>query len=141
MQNTEINMENMTEIKDSKIKEMRTMENRFKSVRNEYIKDQYKNSFICDMDTVSNILNNYEHKSDEIVKNKIDYQRMNMNVFLQETIINLLWNCVGELVTIETSSQVDLAHKIEDEIIPFINNYKYLEYESIEEMKKEEGDK
>ena len=113
------------------------MKNRFKSVRNEYIKDQWDNSFICDMNTASRILNEYEHKADEIVKDKIDYQLMNTHMFLQETIINVLRDCVFEMVTIESMSQIELAKKIEDELIPFIENRKYLEYESLEEMKEE----
>ena len=116
------------------------MENRFKSVRNEYIKDQWLNSFICDMDTASRRLNEYEHKADEIVKNKVEYREMNTRVFLQETIVNLLWQCASELVTIESMSQVELAHKIEDEIIPFITDYKYEEYESLEEEKQDKSE-
>lgn len=113
------------------------MNQRYESIENRYIKDRWNDSFICDMNTASRILNEYEHESDEIVKNKIDYKSMNTNLFLQDVIVETLFNCVFEMTTIESMSQIELAHKIENEIIPFIQNYNYLEYESLEEMKGE----
>lgn len=83
------------------------------------------------MNTASRILNEYEHESDEIVKNKIDYKSMNTNLFLQDVIVKTLFDCVFEMRTIESMSQIELADKIENEIIPFIQNYDYLEYAKI----------
>lgn len=117
------------------------MNQRYKPIKNKYIKDQWDNSFICDMNTASRILNEYEHECDEIVENKIDYKSMNTNVFLQDTIVKILFDCVFEMTTIESMSQIELADKIENEIIPFIQNYNYYEYESVEEMKGENNEK
>ena len=117
------------------------MNQRYKSIENRYIKDRWNDSFICDMNTASRILNEYEHKCDEMVEDKIDYKSMNVNSFLQDTIINILFDCAFEMKTIESMRQIELAHKIEDELIPFIQNYNYLEYESVEEMKGEDNEK
>lgn len=111
------------------------MNQRYKPIENKYIKDQWNDSFICDMNTASRILNEYEHESDEIVKSKINYKSTNVNLFLQDVIVEILFDCVFEMTTIESTSQIELADKIENEIIPFIQNYNYYEYESVEEMK------
>lgn len=104
------------------------MNQRYKPIENRYIKDQWNNSFICDMNTASRILNEYEHECDEIVESKIDYKSTNTNLFLQDVIVKILFDCVFEMRTIESMSQIELADKIENEIIPFIQNYDYLEY-------------
>ena len=66
---------------------------------------------------------------------QLEEENDNMNLFIKQTIEPLLFNCVFELDTIESMSQVELARKIEDEIIPFIQDFKYLKYESLEEEK------
>jgi hypothetical protein len=68
---------------------------------------------------------------------KLEEENDNMNLFIKQTIEPLLRECVFELNTIETMSQVELAMKIEDEIIPFIQDFKYLKYESLEEEKQD----
>ena len=68
---------------------------------------------------------------------KLESENDNMNLFIKQTIEPLLFNCVFELNTIESMSQVELANKIEDEIIPFIQDFKYLKYESPEEEKQD----
>ena len=68
---------------------------------------------------------------------QLEEENDNMNLFIKQTIEPLLFNCVFELNTIETMSQVELAEKIEDEIIPFIQDFKYLKYESLEEEKQD----
>ena len=68
---------------------------------------------------------------------KLEEANDNMNLFIKQTIEPLLFNCVFELNTIESMSQVELANKIENEIIPFIQNFKYLKYESPEEEKQD----
>ena len=78
------------------------------------------------MNTASRILNEYEHECDEIVKSKIDYKSTNTNLFLQDVIVKILFDCAFEMKTIESMSQVELADRIENEIIPFIQNYGYI---------------
>ena len=68
---------------------------------------------------------------------QLEEEKDNMNLFIKQTIEPLLFNCVFELNTIESMSQVELAEKIEDEIIPFIQDFKYLKYESLEEEKQD----
>ena len=102
------------------------MNQRYKPIKNRYIKDQWNDSFICDMNTASRILNEYEHECDEIIKSKIDYKSTNTNSFLQDVIVRILFDCVFEMTTIESTSQIELADKIENKIIPFIQNYGYL---------------
>ena len=68
---------------------------------------------------------------------QLEEENDNMNLFIKQTIEPLLFNCVFELNTIETMSQVELAEKIEEEIIPFIQDFKYLKYESPEEEKQD----
>ena len=70
----------------------------------------------------------------------VDLLNDNMNLFIKQTIEPLLFNCVFELDTIESMSQVELARKIEDEIIPFIQDFKYLKYESPEEEKQDKSE-
>lgn len=71
---------------------------------------------------------------------KLEEANDNMNLFIKQTIEPLLFNCVFELNTIESMSQVELANKIENEIIPFIQNFKYLKYESPEEEKQDKSE-
>jgi len=71
---------------------------------------------------------------------KLEEANDNMNLFIKQTIQPLLFNCVFELNTIESMSQVELAKKIEDEIIPFIQDFKYLKYESPEEEKQDKSE-
>ena len=71
---------------------------------------------------------------------KLEEANDNMNLFIKQTIEPLLFNCVFELNTIESMSQVELANKIENEIIPFIQNFKYLKYESPEEEKQDQSE-
>jgi len=68
---------------------------------------------------------------------RLEEENDNMNLFIKQTIEPLLFNCVFELNTIESMSQVELAMKIEEEIIPFIQDFKYLKYESPEEEKQD----
>ena len=68
---------------------------------------------------------------------QLEEENDNMNLFIKQTIEPLLLECVFELNTIESMSQVELAEKIEDEIIPFIQDFKYLKYESLEEEKQD----
>ena len=70
---------------------------------------------------------------------QLEEENDNMNLFIKQTIEPLLFNCVFELDTIESMSQVELARKIEDEIIPFIQDFKYLKYESLEEEKQDKS--
>ena len=89
-----------------------------------------------------------EQHSKDIVKigeqkttiSQLEEENDNMNLFIKQTIEPLLFNCVFELNTIESMSQVELAEKIEDEIIPFIQNFKYLKYESLEEEKQDKSE-
>ena len=71
---------------------------------------------------------------------RLEEENDNMNLFIKQTIEPLLFNCVFELNTIESMSQVELANKIEDEIIPFIQDFKYLKYESPEEEKQDKSE-
>lgn len=71
---------------------------------------------------------------------KLEEANDNMNLFIKQTIEPLLFNCVFELNTIESMSQVELAEKIENETIPFIQNFKYLKYESPEEEKQDKSE-
>ena len=68
---------------------------------------------------------------------QLEEENDNMNLFIKQKIEPLLFNCVFELNTIESMSQVELAEKIEEEIIPFIQDFKYLKYESPEEEKQD----
>ena len=71
---------------------------------------------------------------------QLEGENDNMNLFIKQTIEPLLFNCVFELDTIESMSQVELSRKIEDEIIPFIQDFKYLKYESPEEEKQDKSE-
>ena len=71
---------------------------------------------------------------------KLEEANDNMNLFIKQTIEPLLFNCVFELNTIESMSQVELANKIENEIIPFVQDFKYLKYESPEEEKQDQSE-
>ena len=71
---------------------------------------------------------------------RLEEENDNMNLFIKQTIEPLLWDCVFELNTIESMSQVELAEKIENEIIPFIQEFKYLKYESLEEEKQDKSE-
>ena len=73
----------------------------------------------------------------KITISRLEEENDNMNLFIKQTIEPLLFNCVFELNTIESMSQVELAKKIEEEIIPFIQDFKYLKYESLEEEKQD----
>ena len=89
-----------------------------------------------------------ERHSKDIVKigeqkatiSQLEEENDNMNLFIKQTIEPLLFDCVFELNTIESMSQVELAEKIEDEIIPFIQDFKYLKYESLEEEKQDKSE-
>ena len=70
---------------------------------------------------------------------RLEEENDNMNLFIKQTIEPLLFNCVFELDTIGSMSQVELARKIENEIIPFIQDFKYLKYESLEEEKQDKS--
>ena len=72
--------------------------------------------------------------------NRLEEENDNMNLFIKQTIEPLLFDCVFELSTIESMSQVELAKKIENEIIPFIQDFKYLKYESLEEAKQDKSE-
>ena len=82
----------------------------------ELVDDSMVDKILSD-DIIIEIQNTLEHKADEIVKDKIDYEKDNMVSFIHEIIEPLLWDCAAEMVTIESMSQIELAHKIEDEII------------------------
>lgn len=71
---------------------------------------------------------------------KLEDANDNMNLFIKQTIQPLLSDCAFELVTIESMSQIELAEKIENEIIPFIQDFKYLKYESLEEEKQDKSE-
>lgn len=71
---------------------------------------------------------------------KLEEANDNMNLFIKQTIQPLLSDCAFELVTIESMSQIELAKKIEKEIIPFIQDFKYLKYESLEEEKQDKSE-
>ena len=71
---------------------------------------------------------------------QLEEENDNMNLFIKQTIEPLLLDCVFELNTTESMSQVELAEKIEDEIIPFIQDFKYLKYESPEEEKQDKSE-
>ena len=124
-----------------------------------FIKDTIDDCYYYTQDMLVELLNDYEdkltayktimdkelHSNPElkrrvgtIISDKLEEERDNMSLFLIETILPLLKDCVFELQTIETMSQVELAERIEEEVIPFIREYKYLQYESIEEMKENE---
>lgn len=98
-----------------------------------FIKDNFMESYICTPEIACEMLNDYEHKMEKLVKDRSDYEKDNMNCFIQGIIEPLLWDCVAELVTVESMSQIKLAKKIEDEIIPFIQSFKYYteEYEEL----------
>ena len=76
----------------------------------------------------------------EATISQLESENDNMNLFIKQTIEPLLFNCVFELNTIESMSQVELAKKIEEEIIPFIQDFKYLKYESPEEEKQDKSE-
>ena len=84
---------------------------------------------------VENLLN-----EQQATISQLEEENDNMNLFIKQTIEPLLFNCVFELNTIESMSQVELANKIEDEIIPFIQDFKYLKYESPEEEKQDKSE-
>ena len=83
---------------------------------------------------------NDENKTLKAQFSQLEEEKDSMNLFIKQTIEPLLWNCVFELNTIESMSQVELANKIENEIIPFIQNFKYLKYESPEEEKQDKSE-
>lgn len=92
----------------------------------EYIEDNgciqlYGFDVLCEM------LNEFNDENRELKK-----ENANMNLFIKQTIQPLLFDCVFELCTIESMSQVELAKKIENEIIPFIQDFKYIKYEEVE---------
>lgn len=76
-----------------------------------------------------------DRKNTEAKRKYVIYKSTNTNLFLQDVIVEILFDCVFEMTTIESMSQIELADKIENEIISFIQNYNYYEYESVEEMK------
>ena len=71
---------------------------------------------------------------------QLEEENDNMNLFIKQTIEPLLFDCVFELNTIESMSQAELSRKIENEIIPFIQDFKYLKYESPEEEKQDKSE-
>ena len=97
--------------------------------------DTKTNKIICDTvsaDEVVDLLN-----EQQATISQLEEENDNMNLFIKQTIQPLLFDCVFELNTIESMSQVELAKKIEEEIIPFIQDFKYLKYESPEEEKQD----
>ena len=76
----------------------------------------------------------------QAIISQLEEENDNMNLFIKQTIEPLLFNCVFELDTIESMSQAELSRKIEDEIIPFIQDFKYLKYESLEEEKQDKSE-
>ena len=97
---------------------------------------------IGEVGKVVDLLNelNDENKTLKAQFSQLEEEKDSMNLFIKQTIEPLLWNCVFELNTIESMSQVELANKIEDEIIPFIQDFKYLKYESLEEEKQDKSE-
>ena len=71
---------------------------------------------------------------------KLEEENDNMNLFIKQTIEPLLFDCASEMITIESTSQIELADKIEKKIIPFIQDFKYLKYESPEEEKQDKSE-
>ena len=99
--------------------------------------DMEKEELVCecravDVEKIVDLLN-----EQQATISRLEEENDNMNLFIKQTIEPLLFNCVFELDTIESMSQVELARKIEDEIIPFIQDFKYLKYESPEEEKQD----
>ena len=86
-------------------------------------------------DDVADLLN-----TQQTTISRLEEENDNMNLFIKQTIEPLLFNCVFELNTIESMSQVELSRKIENEIIPFIQDFKYLKYESLEEEKQDKSE-
>ena len=93
---------------------------------------------VRDTDTASDLCDLLNEQQATI--SRLEEENDNMNLFIKQTIEPLLFNCVFELNTIESMSQVELARKIEDEIIPFIQDFKYLKYESLEEEKQDKSE-
>lgn len=113
-------------------------EKRFQKTR---IVDKWGGIYDSETDRVLGV-NDVEHKLNEqqATISRLEEENDNMNLFIKQTIEPLLFNCVFELNTIESMSQVELANKIEDEIIPFIQDFKYLKYESLEEEKQDKSE-
>lgn len=100
----------------------------------EGISDNKTDKWYCWKEEVVDLLN-----EQQATISQLESENDNMNLFIKQTIEPLLFNCVFELDTIESMSQVELSRKIEEEIIPFIQDFKYLKYESIEEEKQDKS--
>lgn len=110
------------------------------NLEDECIDDAEERIFISFLDRIDFYeLCGFLNEQDEKIQ-KLESENDNMNLFIKQTIEPLLFNCVFELNTIESMSQVELANKIEDEIIPFIQDFKYLKYESPEEEKQDKSE-
>ena len=101
----------------------------------EGISDNKTDNWYCWKEEVVDLLN-----EQQATISQLEAENDNMNLFIKQTIEPLLWNCVFELNTIESMSQVELAEKIENEIIPFIQDFKYSQYESLEEEKQDKSE-
>ena len=93
---------------------------------------------VRDTDTASDLCDLLNEQQATI--SQLEEENDNMNLFIKQTIEPLLFNCVFELDTIESMSQAELSRKIENEIIPFIQDFKYLKYESPEEEKQDKSE-
>ena len=93
---------------------------------------------VRDTDTASGLC--YLLNEQQATISQLEEENDNMNLFIKQTIEPLLFNCVFELDTIESMSQAELSRKIENEIIPFIQDFKYLKYESPEEEKQDKSE-
>lgn len=113
-------------------------EKRFKLIKiDEYVSQIHDidNDLYLVAEQICKLLNEQDMKIKQL-----EEENDNMNLFIKQTIEPLLFNCVFELDTIESMSQVELSRKIENEIIPFIQDFKYLKYESLEEEKQDKSE-
>lgn len=107
---------------------------------NDVLKQQLKTKYVVNKQYEELQRLKKDNKELKAQFSQLEEEKDSMNLFIKQTIEPLLWNCVFELNTIESMSQVELAKKIEDEIIPFIQDFKYLKYESPEEEKQDKSE-
>lgn len=105
-----------------------------KKVGTHFVLDTHTDERIDFYSDVVDLLN-----EQEATISQLETENDNMNLFIKQTIEPLLSDCAFELVTIESMSQIELAKKIENEVIPFIQDFKYLKYESLEEEKQDKN--
>ena len=110
-------------------------ENKGRVIYDSQTYNEYHCDFFTGLEEISDLLNEQQSTISQL-----EEENDNMNLFIKQTIEPLLFNCVFELDTIESMSQVELARKIENEIIPFIQDFKYLKYESPEEEKQDKSE-